>query len=260
MTRFVHAIFLLFSSVTCVAQTTAGLCIISASHYADKPSTAQVMLSESNCDKSSGGCMEMSNSNIDWQRWTGVSLRTLQAEGSQISAHLTGDAGDLACDGVVHDGALSGRFRFTASPMYPAAMAAIGFDGITPRRQLSSLMLDVTLAWAKQMQALGVIELTTNKLNGLRALHVDAEYIHSMAAAGYPELRAGKLTEMKAVGVTPEKARDAKAMGFQPTEQELIQMSIFKIDRSFVERMRARGLNDITLAKLIKIKVFKLEE
>jgi hypothetical protein len=95
---------------------------------------------------------------------------------------------------------------------------------------------------------------------GLKALHVDLDYIHGMAAAGYPELRANKLTEMKAVGVTPEKAQEAKSLGFHPTEQELTQMSIFKIDRPFVERMRARGLKDLTLASLIKIKIFKLED
>jgi hypothetical protein len=106
----------------------------------------------------------------------------------------------------------------------------------------------------------GVTELTTGKLMGLRALHVDHDYVRGMAAAGYPELRAGKLTEMKAVGVTPEKAQEAKALGFQPTEQELIQMSIFKIDRPFVERMRAKGLTDLTVAKLIKVKIFKLDE
>jgi hypothetical protein len=109
------------------------------------------------------------------------------------------------------------------------------------------------------MQALGVTEMTTNKLNGLRALHVDADYIHSLAAAGYPELRANKLTEMKAIGVTPAKIAEAKSLGFQPTEQEIIQMCIFKIDRPFVERMRARGLKDLTLASLIKIKTFKLD-
>ena len=37
-------------------------------------------------------------------------------------------------------------------------------------------------------------------------------------------------------------------------------MSIFKIDRPFVERMRAKGLNDLTLAKLIQVKIFKLED
>jgi hypothetical protein len=35
---------------------------------------------------------------------------------------------------------------------------------------------------------------------------------------------------------------------------------IFKIDRPFVERMRARGLKDLTVASLIKIKIFKLED
>ena len=110
------------------------------------------------------------------------------------------------------------------------------------------------------MKDAGVTDLSTNKLMGLRALHVDLDYIHGMSGAGYPELRANKLTEMKAVGVTPEKAREARVLGFQPTEQQLIEMSIFKIDRPFVERMRARGLQDLTLEKLIKVKTFKLED
>ncbi|AFL89102.1 hypothetical protein Terro_2867 [Terriglobus roseus DSM 18391] len=260
MNRFLLSLLVFASPLTCVAQTMTGLCMVSASQHTEKPSTAQVMLSESNCDKNSGNCMEMSNQSLDWQRLSGLSPQTLQADGAKASAHVTGDSGDLACDGIVHDGVLSGRFRFNASPSFAGAMAAMGFDGITPHKQLAFLMIDVTPAWAKSMQSLGVTELSTNKLTGLRALHVDADYIHAMAAAGYPELRAGKLTEMKAVGVTPDKVRDAKAMGFQPNESELIQMSIFKIDRPFVERMRARGLNDLTLAKLIKIKIFKLEE
>jgi len=62
------------------------------------------------------------------------------------------------------------------------------------------------------------------------------------------------------VGVTPEKAKEAKSMGFQPSEQDLIQMSVFKIDRPFVERMRARGLTNLSLQKLIQIKIFKLDD
>jgi hypothetical protein len=250
----------LLSSLSCAAQTMSGLCMIAASQSADKPPGMQMMLSESNCDRNNESCMETSRSSIDWKSWTGITPQSLQEEGSQVSARMTGDAGDFVCEGVVHDATIEGRFHFNASPSFPASMAAMGFDGITPRKQLSFLMLDVSMAWVKQMQSLGLSDLSTNKLISLRALHVDADYIHAMAAAGYPELRANKLTEMKAVGVTPEKAREAKAMGFEPTEQELIQMSIFKIDKPFVDRMRARGLNDLTLAKLIKIKIFKLEE
>ena len=100
----------------------------------------------------------------------------------------------------------------------------------------------------------------TGKSTGLRGA-LRGPRVHSRnVRAGYPELRAGKLTEMRSVGVTPEKVQEAKSLGFAPTEQELIQMSIFHIDRPFVEKMRARGLNDLTLEKLIKIKIFKVDE
>jgi hypothetical protein len=164
------------------------------------------------------------------------------------------------CSGSVHDGVLTGRYQFTPNEGFRKEMASMGFDEITPRKQLSFLMLDVTTAWVKEMKGLGVTDLTTGKLMGLRALHVGPEYIHAMSAAGYPELRADKLTEMKAVGVTPEKVQEAKSLGFAPTEQELIQMCIFHIDRPFVERMRAHGLKDLTLEKLIKIRIFKVDE
>jgi hypothetical protein len=261
MKRLLLALFAIASSASCMAQTMSGVCMISETQRVNKPAVTQLMLAESNCDKDNGNgnCMEMSNSSVDWQRWTGVSNEMLQHDGSTISARLTGEAGEVTCDGTVHDSVLAGRFRFTANPGFAQQMTTMGFDGIQPRRQLSMLMLDITPAWVKQMQALGVTEMTTNKLTGLRALHVDADYIHSLAAAGYPELRANKLTEMKAIGVTPAKIAEAKSLGFQPTEQEIIQMCIFKIDRPFVERMRARGLKDLTLASLIKIKTFKLD-
>jgi hypothetical protein len=121
-------------------------------------------------------------------------------------------------------------------------------------------MLDVTTAWAKEMKDAGVTEVTAEKLMGLKALKVDAAYVKAMAAAGYPELRANRLTGMKAVGVSPEKVQAVRAMGYSPTQEELIQMSVLKIDAPFVERMKARGFQSLTIAQLVKIKVFKLDE
>jgi hypothetical protein len=95
---------------------------------------------------------------------------------------------------------------------------------------------------------------------GLKALGVDPAYVHGMAAAGYPELKADKLTGMKAVGVSPEKVQAVRAMGYSPSEEELIQLSVFKIDAPFVERMKARGFKNLTIGQLVQIKVFKLDE
>src|SRR5580765_8151113 len=243
------------------AETLSGLCMVSASHnnLRNTDSSALVLI-RTECDNEGGNCGTNENSNISWSRWSGVSASALAQEGTQLVARMDGEAGALQCSGLVHDGVLSGRYQFTPNAAFVQKMSAMGFDGITDRKAQGFLMLDITSSWVQQIKDLGVTDLSTNKLMGLKALHVDESYIRAMAAAGYPELRANKLTEMKAVGVTPEKAQEARALGFQPTEQELIQMSIFKIDKAFVERMRARGLNDLTLAKLIKIKIFKLED
>jgi hypothetical protein len=251
---------LLLGCSTGLAQSQSGLCMLSNAHSVNEPDKARLMLARVDCEDGSDGCSDSNNTSMEWNRWTGVSAEMLQKDGTTLTARLSSDPGELTCSGNVHDGVLSGRYQFTPSEAFVKQMESMGFDGITPRKQLGFLMLDVNTTWVKQMKALGVTELSTNKLMGLRALHVTPEYVHAMAAAGYTELRAGKLTEMKAVGVTPEKVQEAKSMGFTPTEQELVQMSIFHIDRPFVERMRARGLNDLTLDKLIKIKIFKVDE
>lgn len=241
-------------------ENLSGLCMVSASHnQVLNIGTAEVMLRRSDCGDDRG-CGVSDNSNIAWSRWTGIAPELLEHEGTQLHARMSGEPGDLSCSGVVHEGVLAGKYEFAPNAAFLQKMSAMGFDGITDRKQEGFLLLDITTAWVTEMKNAGVTELSTNKLMGLRALHVEPAYIHAMAAAGYPELRANKLTEMKAVGVTPEKAQEARSLGFHPTEQELIQMSIFKIDRPFVERMRAKGLNDLSLAKLIQVKIFKLDD
>ncbi len=239
------------------AETLSGLCMISTSHNGD---AAEVIFRSSDCGVGSHNCSMSDNSNTAWTRWAGVSSEALKREGAQINALMRGDPGDLHCSGTVHDGILAGRYEFTPNPAFSQRLASMGFNDITPRKQEAFLMLDVTTQWIEDIKHVGVTGLTTDKLMGLRALRVDRDYIRAMSAAGYTELSADKLTAMKATGVTPDKAKEAKSLGFQPTEEELIQMCIFKIDRPFVERMRAKGLIDLTLAKLIKIKIFKLED
>lgn len=255
---------LLLGCTTGFAQARTGLCMLSAAHSTNGPDRMQLVLAAADCGEDRGEvsehCTDVNNASVEWSRWSGVSAEMLAKEGATLTARMNAEAGDLVCNGSVHDGVLSGRYQFTPNEGFRTEMASMGFDEITPRKQLGFLMLDVTTSWVKEMKEIGVTDLSTGKLMGLKALHVDPEYIRAMSAAGYSELRADKLTEMKAVGVTPEKVQEAKSLGFAPTEQELIQMCIFHVDRLFVERMRARGLNDLTLEKLIKIKIFKVDE
>ena len=263
MKRISLALLLASLVASAHAQATNGLCMLAASTNTKHATPdLDVMLRSSDCGNDSDGdhCSNSEHSGMDWSRWSGISPEQLTQENAALTAVMSGDAGELRCTGTVHDGVLAGRYQFTPNATYFSKMSALGFDAIPPSRQLGYLTLDVSLAWVQQIKDAGVTDLSTSKLMGLRALHVDLDYIHGMAAAGFPELRAGKLTSMKAVGVTPEKAKEARTLGFEPTESQLEQMCIFKVDRPFVERMRARGLGNLTLEKLIQIKIFKLDD
>ena len=215
--------------------------------------------------KSGDNCHE-GDSRMPWSRWTGVTPADLQHEGATIDARLKAEAGEMRCVGTVHNSEMHGTYSFTPDANFIHRMEALGFSFPTQTAQQTNdrlqgyTMLDVTTEWVKAMKDAGVQGMTAENIMGLRALGVDSEYVHGMAAAGYPELDAGKLTGMKAVGVSPEKVQQIRAMGYSPTQDELIQMSVFKIDAPFVERMKARGFQNLTIAQLVKIKVFKLDE
>lgn len=201
-----------------------------------------------------------STSDMPWSRWSGISPAELTHPGTKLDARLKADAGEIRCVGIVSGGELHGEPSFTPNPEFTRRMAAMGFEGLTDDRLLTYTFLDVSLDWVKGMQQARVTGMTAEKLIPLSALKVDPAYVRGMAECGYPEREADKLVSMKAVGVSPEKVKAIRAMGFSPTKDELIQMAVFKIDPQFVQRMKARGFEDPTIAQLVKIKIFKLDE
>jgi hypothetical protein len=200
------------------------------------------------------------NSDMSWSKWQGISPADLDREGAALDAHMKAEAGEIRCAGTVHSGVLNGTYSFTPDTQFAQRMEALGFDRLTTERLEGYALLDVTTAWTREMKDAGVQGMTSEKLMGLRALGVNAAYVKGMSAAGYPELQADKLTGMKAVGVSPEKVAEVHAMGFTPSQEELIQMSVFKIDAPFIERMKSKGFAHPTISQLVKIKIFKLDE
>jgi hypothetical protein len=245
---------LLLTAAVARAET-PGNCSITSGR-----SDGKLMLSWDSGECSQGRHCHDGGSGMPWSRWSGITPRDLEREGATIDARMKAEAGELRCVGTVHDGALRGTYSFTQDETFVAQMKTMGFDGLRHDRLQGYAMLDVTIEWVKELKDLHVTEMNSDNLMGLRALGVDGAYILGMNAAGYPELDAPKLTGMKAVGVSPEKVLAVRAMGFSPTKEELIQMSVFKIDAPFVERMKARGFKNLTISQLVQIKVFKLDE
>jgi hypothetical protein len=251
----VLATCILVCAVTAASAATSGSCTITAGRW-----DGQLEFSYDRGDCLAGEHCHEGNSNMAWSRWSGIMPDDLQHEGAALDAHMTAEAGEMRCEGRVHDGELRGSYSFVSSAEFARRMEAMGFDDQTPERLQGYAFLDVTTAWVKGMQDAHVSDMTAENIMGLRALKVDVAYIRAMAACGYPELSASKLTSMKAVGVTPEKVAAIRAMGYSPDEEELIQMAVFHIDAPFVQRVKEHGFKNPTIAQLVKIKIFKLDE
>ena len=252
-TLLLTAIFAL--AATAAVAEIANTCSISAGRTDEKMS-----ISWDHGDCVAGQHCHQGNSDMLWSKWTGVTAQDLEHEGATVDARMKAEAGEMRCVGTVHNAALRGTYSFTPDAAFARRMEAMGFDNQPPDRLQSFAILDVTTEWTREMKDAGVTELTASKVMGLKVLKVDPAYVKAMAAAGYPELRANKLTSMKAVGVSPEKVQAIKAMGYTPTQEQLVQMCVFKIDAPFIERMKSRGFQNLTIAQLVKIKVFKLDE
>jgi hypothetical protein len=110
------------------------------------------------------------------------------------------------------------------------------------------------------LQAAGVTRMDSDNLIALRIFRIDPEFVRSMAALGYTNLGAEKLIAFGVHGVNADEVKQYHSMGYQPNADELIQMRIFKVTPDFIERMKKRGFDNITIAKLVQIRIFKLAD
>ena len=193
-------------------------------------------------------------------RFTGVTLLDLANDGAHLTAMLKGEAGAFTCTGTVHDHELYGDALFTPDTTFVDRMGKLGFTGydstetpgVRPPRCDQRLC---SLSSASQHKGV-----TTDNLIALRIFKIDPAYAQSIVALGYEQPDADKLIALKIQGVNAEEVRQIRDLGFKPTLDELIQIRIFHITPEFVHRMQGRGLKDLTISKLVQIKIFKLDE
>ncbi len=110
------------------------------------------------------------------------------------------------------------------------------------------------------MQSAGVRGMNSGNLIALRIFHADPDYVHTLNALGYPASDAEKLVALRVHRVDPDEVKQVRALGYQPTLDELIQMGIFNITPGFIHYMQARGFENLTIGKLVQIRIFKLAE
>jgi hypothetical protein len=193
-------------------------------------------------------------------RFTGITPADLARDGAHITATLAGEAGTFTCTGAVHNEALYGDALFTPDSAFVDRMGKLGFTGYDSQKLQAYTLLDVTSEFARSLQQANIKGVTTDNLIALRIFKIDPAYAQSFVSMGYEQPDADKLIALKVQGVNGEEVRQIRALGLKPTLDELIQIRIFKITPDFVHRMQDRGLKDLTIAKLVQIRIFKLDE
>jgi hypothetical protein len=193
-------------------------------------------------------------------RFTGVTLADLARDGAHLVATLKAEAGTFTCTGTVHDEALYGDSLFTPDSDFVDRMAKLGFTGYDSQKLQACAFVDVTGDFARSLQQANIKGITTDNLIALRIFKIDPAYAQNFVSMGYEQPDADKLIALKVQGVNGEEVRQIRDLGFKPTLDELIQIRIFHITPDFVHRMKDRGLKDLTISKLVQIKIFKLDE
>ena len=199
-------------------------------------------------------------SNDSFSRFTGISASDLAREGANLTATLAAEAGTYTCSGTVHAGALTGASLFTPDAAFVERMQQMGFSGLDSEKLQAYAFVNVESAWARSLKQTGIQGITADKLIPLRIFNVDPDYVHNITALGYELPSADQLIALRVQGVSPAEVREIRALGFQPTLDELIQIRIFHITPAFIRRMQKRDLGKLTIAKLVQIRIFKLDE
>jgi len=199
-------------------------------------------------------------SDESFNRFTGVTVADLARSGAHLTATLAAEAGTFTCTGTVADGALSGDAVFTPDAAFVEKMGRLGFTGFESDKLMAYALLDVKSEWVQSLRQIHIQGMTTDNLIALHIFKVTPQYVQSMMALGYAQPDADQLISLRVQGVDPEEVRQIRALGYKPTIDELVQIRIFKITPEFIHHMQDRGFKDLTIAKLVQIRIFNLAD
>ncbi|UWZ83912.1 hypothetical protein [Occallatibacter riparius] len=246
----------LMSMPAAALETLHSSCSITAG---EKWGTLQLRVGDEDC-QSGEHCGNNFSSDGLAGRFTGFTPADLSRDGAQVTAVMSAEAGTFTCAGTVHDGALEGKSTFTPDQKFVDRMRQLGFTGFNSEKLQAYTFFDIKSAWVESLKAAKVSGMTVDNIIALKIFRAEPAYVSQLTSMGYQTPDADKLIALKVQGVDMNEVKELRQMGYQPSLDELIQIRIFKVTPEFIRQMRDRGFKDLTIAKLVQIKIFKLDE
>src|SRR5882724_9944939 len=167
-----------------------------------------------------------SNHESDWPASDFKGVDFSRPGKQDVKFAIARDAGRFDCEGYLKDGEGAGVFHFAPDAQYVSQMSALGFTGIDEDKQFSMAVLDVSVAYAKEIKSKNPHDLDADKLIAFRIL-----------------------------GVSPEMVSFLQKAGYRPDEDTLIAMRIHGVSPEYMQQLKKDGYDHIDLEKLIAFRI-----
>jgi hypothetical protein len=141
------------------------------------------------------------------------------------------------------------------TPEYARAMAQLGFGKPSADDLVACKIQGVTPEYIAQLRQQGLEVKSLQDAVSYRIFQVTPEFVAAMKSAGFDHLSSQELLSLRVQGVTPEYARTIAQQFPGVTADDLVKTRIFKIDADFIAQAKKHGFTDLTLEKLVRLRI-----
>jgi hypothetical protein len=182
-------------------------------------------------------------------------LEEASIHGTNVSVRfqLVRDAGTVKFEGTFNKDLGHGEFNFTANQDYLSSMKQMGY-GEVERKAFELAMIDVSRAYAKELQDLG-FKVSIDKLIEARIFNVNREQVNGLKSVGITDLPIDKLVEYRIFNVTPEYVRQMRASFPNLSDDKMVEMQIHKATPEFAREMAKLGYKDLSADDLVAFRI-----
>ena len=141
------------------------------------------------------------------------------------------------------------------TPEYAAAMNKLDFGKLSAHDLVACKVQGVDPDAIAQMKREGLEIKSIHDAISYKIFAVTPEFIAGMKAAGFNNLTSKQLISLRVQGVTPEYARSITQQFPGVTVDEIVKTKIFNIDGAFIASAKSHGFGNLTLDKLVKLRI-----
>ena len=141
------------------------------------------------------------------------------------------------------------------TPEYAREMNQLGFGKLSADDLVACKIHGVSPEAMAEFKKQGLEVKSVQDAISYRIFEVTPQFTEGMKAAGFKDLDSKKLVALRVQGVTPEYARSIAQQYPNATVDDVIKTRIFKIDADFIAEAKKHGFNNLSLEKLVQLRI-----